>query len=146
VKRLFEQHKGKYGSPRIAADLRDVGWRVSQNTVARLMREQHLAARQKRKRKSTTRPGRGRWRAPDLVKRDVQINRMRRVQYRALPSEAGSVGAGRGPARRRPRACASRSSPASGPGEYIFAARREGASGLLTKRCRWRVAVPDGDA
>jgi putative transposase len=33
------------------------------------MREQHLAARAKKKRRSTTRPGRGRWRAPDLVKR-----------------------------------------------------------------------------
>jgi putative transposase len=29
-----------------------------------------LAARPKKKRKGTTRPGKGRWRAPDLVKRD----------------------------------------------------------------------------
>ena len=29
-----------------------------------------LAARRKRRRRSTTRPGRGRWRAPDLVRRD----------------------------------------------------------------------------
>jgi transposase InsO family protein len=51
---------------------------VSQNTVAALMRELGLAARGKKKRKSTTRPGKGRWRAPDLVKRDfpaAQINR-----------------------------------------------------------------------
>ena len=34
------------------------------------MRELGLAARRKKKRKSSTRPGRGRWRAPDLVKRD----------------------------------------------------------------------------
>jgi putative transposase len=70
VKRLFEAHEGKYGSPRITDDLRDGGWRVSQNTVAALMREQHLAARAKKKRRSTTRPGKGRWRAPDLVRRD----------------------------------------------------------------------------
>ena len=70
VKRLFEAHEGKYGSPRITDDLRDGGWRVSENTVAALMREQHLAARAKKKRRSTTRPGKGRWRAPDLVKRD----------------------------------------------------------------------------
>jgi putative transposase len=77
VARLFGVHGGKYGSPRITADLRDAGWRVSQNTVAALMREQHLGARRKKKRRSTTRPGRGRWRAPDLVKRDfpaAQIN------------------------------------------------------------------------
>ena len=54
----------------ITADLQDAGWRVSENTVAALMREQGLAARRKSRRKSTTRPGKGRWRAPDLVKRD----------------------------------------------------------------------------
>ena len=70
IKRLFELHEGKYGSPRITDDLRDGGWRVSENTVAALMREQGLAARRKKKRRSTTRPGKGRWRAPDLVKRD----------------------------------------------------------------------------
>jgi hypothetical protein len=58
VARLFVLHEGKYGSPRITADLREEGWRVSENTVAALMREQHLAARRKKKRKSTTRPGR----------------------------------------------------------------------------------------
>jgi putative transposase len=70
IKRLFELHGGKYGSPRIADDLREDGWRVSENTVAAVMREQHLAARAKKKRRSTTRPAKGRWRAPDLVKRD----------------------------------------------------------------------------
>jgi transposase InsO family protein len=78
VARLFRVHEGKYGSPRVTADLRDAGWRVSQNTVAALMREQGLAARRKKKRKSTTRPGKGRWRAPDLVRRDFpacQLNR-----------------------------------------------------------------------
>jgi putative transposase len=77
VARLFAVHDGKYGSPRITADLRDAGWRVSENTVAALMREQHLAARRKRRRRGTTRAGKGRWRAPDLVKRDfpaTQIN------------------------------------------------------------------------
>jgi putative transposase len=59
VARLFAEHEGKYGSPRITADLRDAGWRVSENTVAGLMREQGLAARQKKRRKGTTRPGRG---------------------------------------------------------------------------------------
>jgi len=34
------------------------------------MGEQHPAARAKKERKSTTRPGKGRWRAPDLAKRD----------------------------------------------------------------------------
>jgi transposase InsO family protein len=42
---------------------RDAGWTVSDNTVAALMRELGLAARRRKRRKSTTRQGRGRWRA-----------------------------------------------------------------------------------
>ena len=55
VRRLFEAHKGKRGSPMIAADLRDAGWRVSKNTVAALMAEMGLAARPKNRRKGATR-------------------------------------------------------------------------------------------
>ena len=58
IGRLFGAHEGKYGSPRITADLKDAGWAVSKNTVAALMREMGLAARPKRKRRATTRPGR----------------------------------------------------------------------------------------
>ena len=81
VARLFAVHQGKYGSPRITADLRDAGWRVSENTVAGLMGELGLAARRKKKRKSTTRPGRGRWRAPDLVQRDFPAHQLNRKWF-----------------------------------------------------------------
>jgi len=94
VARLFAAHGGKYGSPRITADLRDAGWRVSENTVAALMREQHLAARRKKKRKGTTRPGKGRWRAPDLVKRDfpaAQINRKWYGDGTEIPTGEGKL-------------------------------------------------------
>jgi transposase InsO family protein len=69
VKQLFAHHNGRYGSPRITADLREAGWRVSVNTVAAVMAELGLASRRKRRRKGTTRPGQGRWVAPDLVGR-----------------------------------------------------------------------------
>jgi transposase InsO family protein len=81
VARLFALHQGKYGSPRITADLREGGWRVSANTVAGLMRAQGLAARRKKRRRSTTRPSRGRWRAPDLVKRDFPARQVNRKWY-----------------------------------------------------------------
>jgi putative transposase len=81
VARLFAAHEGKYGSPRITADLHEAGWRVSENTVAAVMREQHLAARSKKKRKATTRPGTGRWRAPDLVKRDFPAAKLNQKWY-----------------------------------------------------------------
>jgi putative transposase len=81
IARLFALHEGKYGSPRIAGDLRDEGWRVSENTVAGLMAEMGLAARRKKKRRATTRPGRGRWRAPDLIKRDFPAGKINQKWY-----------------------------------------------------------------
>jgi putative transposase len=67
---LFRHHGGTYGSPRITADLRELGWRVSKNTVAALMAEQHLVARPKRRRRSLTRPDASAGKAPDLLQRD----------------------------------------------------------------------------
>ncbi|WP_433017800.1 IS3 family transposase [Kribbella sp. CA-294648] len=67
IGQLFAAHQGKYGSPRITDDLREAGWRVSEKTVAEIMREQHLVARRKKRRRATTRPGKGPWRAPDLI-------------------------------------------------------------------------------
>jgi transposase InsO family protein len=81
ISRLFRGHEGKYGAPRITADLRDDGWTVSQNTVAKLMREQGLAARRRKGRRSTTRPGKGRWRAPDLVQRDFAAEAINQKWY-----------------------------------------------------------------
>ncbi len=69
--RLAEDHRGPAGC----------GWRVSENTVAELMRELGLAARRKKKRRATTRPGRGRWRAPDLVKRDFPARQLNRKWF-----------------------------------------------------------------
>jgi putative transposase len=78
---LFAGREGKDGSPRITAALREAGWRVSENTVAGLMREQGLAARRKKKRRSSTRPGKGRWRAEDQVKRKFAADGINRRWY-----------------------------------------------------------------
>jgi putative transposase len=94
VRRLFAAHRGTYGSPRITADLREAGWTVSKNTVAAIMREQGLAARRKKRRKATTRPGKGRWRAPDLVKRDfgaLQVNRKWYGDGTEIPTGEGKL-------------------------------------------------------
>ena len=94
VRRLFEAHGGKAGSPPITAGLREAGWRVSQNTVAALMAEQHLAARRKRRRTGTTRPGKGRWRAPDLVRRDLPAEKINRKWYgdgTEIPTDEGKL-------------------------------------------------------
>jgi transposase InsO family protein len=76
IRRLSGAHQGKRGSPAITADLKDAGWRVSKNTVAAAMRETGLAARGKKRRRATTRPGKGRRRAPDLIGRDFAAARI----------------------------------------------------------------------
>jgi transposase InsO family protein len=81
IKQLFAAYHGKWGSPRIVADLRDAGWVLSVNTVAKIMHELGLRARTKRRRKQTTRPGKGRWRAPDLIGRDFGADQVNRKWY-----------------------------------------------------------------
>ena len=56
IGQIFAAHKSRYGSPRIAAELRDLGWSVSVNTVAKIMAEHGWVARRRRRRKG--RPGR----------------------------------------------------------------------------------------
>ena len=94
VARLFALHKGKCGSPRITADLKDAGWKVSKNTVAALMAGMGLAARKKKHRKATTRQGKGRWRAPDLIRRDFpawEINRKWYGDGTEIPTDEGKL-------------------------------------------------------
>jgi transposase InsO family protein len=57
-------------TPRITADLREQGWRVSKNTVAEIMREQGLVARRKRRRWWLTQRDRNARKAPDLLRRE----------------------------------------------------------------------------
>jgi putative transposase len=66
----FTRRNGRDGSPPITAALRDLGWRVSKNTVADSMRRQGLVARPKKKRRGLTKADRRARKAPDLLKRD----------------------------------------------------------------------------
>ena len=94
VRRLFEAHRGKRGAPMLTADLRDLGWRVSKNTVAAVMAGMGLAARPKKRRRGATRPGKGRWRAPDLVRRDFGAAAINRKWYgdgTEIPTDEGKL-------------------------------------------------------
>jgi transposase InsO family protein len=68
IRELFDASGGTYGSPRIALDLWAEGWRVSVNTVAKLMASLGLAGRTPKRRRSLTKPGK-RPVAPDRVRR-----------------------------------------------------------------------------
>ncbi|MBT2508588.1 IS3 family transposase [Streptomyces sp. ISL-98] len=65
----FTASGGIYGSPKIWIQLVRQGWRISVNTIAKLMAELGLVARRVRQRRGLTRPGK-RPAAPDFVRRD----------------------------------------------------------------------------
>ena len=70
VAALFAARQGKDGEPRVTAALREAGWRVSRKAVAASLARQGLLARPGRRgRRGTTRRGKARWRAEDLVRR-----------------------------------------------------------------------------
>ena len=73
VKRIFEDSGGNpctYGSPRIHAELRDLGWIVSEKTGAASMARQGLVARPKRRFRCLTRQDKRKVPFADLVGRD----------------------------------------------------------------------------
>src|SRR5215213_10621427 len=58
------------------------------------MRELGLAARRPKKRRQTTRQGRGRWRAPDLIGRDFGTDRLNHKWYgdgTEIPTDEGKL-------------------------------------------------------
>lgn len=71
----FRKARGLHGSPRLHADLRDDGWRVSEKTVADSMRRQGLIARRIRRRNGLTRQDKTAPKFPDLLKRDFTADR-----------------------------------------------------------------------
>ena len=54
IQRLFDEHRGRYGAPRITLDLQADGWHVSRRRVAKRMPAMGLRARAARRFKATT--------------------------------------------------------------------------------------------
>src|SRR3954447_14149449 len=75
VKVAFRKARGLHGSPRLHADLRAGGWRVSEKTVADSMRRQGLIARRIRRRNGLTRQDKTAPKFSDLLKRDFTADR-----------------------------------------------------------------------
>ena len=48
IRDIHEWSRNTYGSPRVHAELRDRGYRIGRNRVARLMREQKIRSKVKR--------------------------------------------------------------------------------------------------
>jgi putative transposase len=70
ITEAFEVSGRTYGSPRVLAELRDQGWKVTKHTVAKVMAAEGLVGRAKRRRRGLTRPDKRAVPFPDLVRRD----------------------------------------------------------------------------
>lgn len=72
IRAIYAELKGAYGSPRITKELRDRGFPASKERVERLMRENGIRARHKRRYKATTDSKHSLPVAPNLLDRDFR--------------------------------------------------------------------------
>jgi transposase InsO family protein len=70
VRESHERSKKRYGSPRVHRELLQNGVRISRKRVVRLMQQQQLVARKRRRYKCTTMSNHGQPVAPNLLNRD----------------------------------------------------------------------------
>ena len=75
IRSFYEASGGRYGSPRIYDDLRADREQVSEKRVARLMRDNGIVGKHRRKFKSTTDSGHDLPVAPNLLKQQFDVPR-----------------------------------------------------------------------
>ena len=73
IRKVHQESRLTYGSPRITAELKANGISCSRNRVVRLMHQNGIAAKSKRKYKRTTRSRNRQQSVPDLLKRNFCI-------------------------------------------------------------------------
>ena len=79
IKDIHEGSRNTYGSPRVHAELRDKGYRIGRNRVARLMREHRIRSKVKKRFKVTTHSKHRLPVAENLLQGDIQVYRPNRV-------------------------------------------------------------------
>jgi putative transposase len=79
IRAVFAEKKKRYGSPRVCRELRTKGVRVGRHRVARLMSEQKLRARPRRKFVKTTESNHGLPTPPNLLDRKFAVEEPNRV-------------------------------------------------------------------
>jgi transposase InsO family protein len=79
IRAAFLASRARYGSPRIHLDLHELGYRVSEKRVARLMREEGLQARSRRRYRGTTDSGHDLPVAPNVLGRAFRVEGIDRV-------------------------------------------------------------------
>ncbi len=72
IRRVHQESRQTYGSPRVHAQLRAEGQRCGLNRIARLMKKHHIQAKRRKKRRKTTNSQHGYPVAPNLLQRQFQ--------------------------------------------------------------------------
>jgi putative transposase len=75
IQQIFVSRRGVYGSPRIHAELKEQGWRCSRKRIARLMQENGMSAKRKRRHPITIKSHPGYAVAPNLLQQDFTAER-----------------------------------------------------------------------
>jgi len=76
IKRIYYEHKGRYGSPRITKQLKKEGIKCGKNRIARIMRKNDIAAKTKKRFKVTTNSKHNYRAAANLIKQDFTAARI----------------------------------------------------------------------
>jgi putative transposase len=79
VTKVYDDSKGRYGSPRVFRKLRNAGVMVSEKTVAKIMRNNGQKARTKRRYKATTDSKNTKRIAPNLLQRKFTVDAPNKV-------------------------------------------------------------------
>ena len=74
IREIHERSRKTYGSPRVHAELREKGYIIGHNRVARLMKENKIRSKVKKKFKVTTQSKHGHPVAKNLLK-DIQVKK-----------------------------------------------------------------------
>ncbi|QRK04413.1 transposase [Archangium violaceum] len=88
VTQVHQESRGTYGSPRVHAELRARGQRVSRKRVARLMRQHDIAARKRRRFVRTTDSRHNQPVAPNLLERNFFLAPSSRLSALPPPTSA----------------------------------------------------------
>jgi transposase InsO family protein len=79
INKVFEASYGSYGSPRIATELNTLGFQVSRQRTARIMKAAGIRAKRKRKFIATTDSRHGYPVAPNILNREFTVARPAQV-------------------------------------------------------------------
>lgn len=79
IRKIYEEHKGRYGSPRITKEIKSKGIGCSKNRIARLMNKNTIRAKTKKRYRITTLSKHDKPIAPNLLEKSFNITRSNEI-------------------------------------------------------------------